>query len=86
MAIFFLSNLVAQKYPSVPMFFARVRSKVSPGRPQCEENTRNPQGGDSYLQVETKWLLFRASLIYFAKLPDSAESPISKMNASIAPC
>ena len=44
------------------------------------------QGGESYLQVETKWLLFRASLIYFAKLPDSAESPISKMNASIAWC
>ena len=84
MAIFFLSNLVAQKYPSVPTFFARVRSKVS----MMDQGVLSvkAQGGESYLQVETKWLLFRASLIYFAKLPDSAESPISKMNASIAPC
>ena len=49
-------------------------------------SVKDSQGADSYLLVETKWLLFLASLIYFAKLPDSAESPISKMNASIAPC
>ena len=85
----FLFNLFAKKNPGVNFYVFSMSAKeieVSDvqGLHQCEENTRNSQGGDSYLQVETKWLLFLASLIYFAKLPDSAESPISKMNASIA--